>query len=93
MVTNYHCNHHDNMVTMAIMAVLILFAGFTRAHEFVMTLCEMGTGGPISLSTFCCCNFSWTKLILNVKVRDVFKDSGNLLHDSHKNFENPCRNC
>ena len=50
------------------------------------------TGCPISPSTLCFWHFSWTKLILNVKVGDVFKNPGNLLHDSHKNFENPCRN-
>ena len=50
------------------------------------------TGCPISLSTLCFWHFSWTKLILNVKVEDVFKNSENLLHDCHKNFENPCRN-
>ena len=50
------------------------------------------TGCPKSQTSFCFLPFSQTKFIQNANVGGVLKNSGNLLHDKHKNFENRFRN-
>ena len=62
-------------------------------HDFARFLDSyVDTECPKSPSTLCFWHFFWTKLFQNVKVGDVLKNSGNLLHNSHKNFEIPSRN-
>ena len=52
----------------------------------------LDTGCPKSQTSFSFLPFSQTKFIQNANVGGVLKNSGNLLHDKHKNFENRFRN-
>ena len=62
--------------------------------ETLLAACLNGsdTGCPKSQTSFCFLRFSQTKFIQNANVGGVLKNSGNLLHDRHKNFENRFRN-
>ena len=50
------------------------------------------TGCPKSQTSLCFLTFSRKKFIQNANGGGVLKNSGNLLHDRHKNFENRFRN-
>ena len=50
------------------------------------------SGCPKSQTSFCFLPCSPTKFIQNANIGGVLKNSGNLLHDRHKNFENRFRN-